>query len=81
MKHYAYIVKWRDSSTFRGWQSINADHTVATITSVGWVTRQTPKQITMATCISDCGNVREALTIPREAITKMARLKHYIEGN
>lgn len=79
-KHHAYIVKWRDSSTMRGWQSIDANHAVALITSVGWLARETPKEITLTTGISECGNVCDAITIPREAITKMTKLKNYIAG-
>lgn len=81
-KHHAYVVKWRDSSSLRGWQGIgNQQHGVSTITSVGWLARENKTEVTIATCISDCGNVRDALTIPREAITKMTRLKNYVAGN
>lgn len=81
-KHHAYLVKWRDSSTLRGWQSLEDHrHAVATITSIGWLAQQSPKTITLTTCISECGNVADAITIPREAITKITRLKHYIAGN
>lgn len=81
-KHYAYTVKWRDSSTLRGWQSIDdTRHAVGIITSVGWLARETKDTITLTTGISECGNVCDAITIPREAITKMTRLKNYVAGN
>lgn len=80
-KHHAYVVKWRDSSTLRGWQSIDSNqHGVATITSVGWMARQSHKEITLTTGISEQGSVVDAITIPRESITKMTKLKNYIAG-
>ena len=80
-KYHAYVVKWRDSSSFRGWQAIDNEHEVATITSVGWLARETPKEITITTSISWHGNVIDAVTIPREAVTKMTKLKNYVAGN
>jgi hypothetical protein len=81
MKHYAYIVKWRDSSTLRGWRSIDDPaHDTSHITSVGWLIRQTPKTLTLTTGVSQCGNVCDAISIPRESVTKMVRLKNYIAG-
>lgn len=80
-KHHAYVVKWRDSSTLRGWRSIDDPLLdIATITSVGWMARQTPKTVTLTTGISECGNVVDAITIPRESITKMTKLKNYVAG-
>lgn len=81
-KHHACIVKWRDSSSLRGWNSIGHEqHGVAVITSVGWLVRETKTEVTIATCISECGNVRDAVSIPREAVTQISRLKQYILGN
>lgn len=81
-KHYAYVVKWRDSCSNRGWNRMNAgDDDVATITSVGWVVRETKTALTISTSISDHGSAIDPLTIPREAITRKTRLKHYIAGN
>lgn len=81
-KHHAYIVKWRDSSTLRGWQAINSpQHSVSAISSVGWLVQKTPATVTLTTSISDCGNVTDAITIPREAITQMTKLKNYVEGD
>lgn len=81
-KHHAYTVTWRDSSTLRGWRSIeDGAHKTATITSVGWLVQQTPKTVTITTSISECGNVADSLSIPREAITKMTKLKNYVAGN
>lgn len=81
-KHHAYIVKWRDSSTLRGWRAVDdGAHEVAIITSVGWLVRQTPKTMTLTTSISECGNVADAISIPREAITKATRLKYHIVGD
>lgn len=80
-RHHAYIVKWRDSSTLRGWRAYNdTSHEVAIITSVGWMVKQTPRTVTLTTGISECGNVCDAITIPREAITKLQRLKPYVLG-
>lgn len=82
-KHHAYVVRWRDSSTLRGWQSIDDPRLdkVAVITSVGWMARQTPKTITLTTSISECGNVTDGITIPREAVTKITKLKNYVAGD
>lgn len=81
-KHHAYTLKWRDSSTLRGWRSIDdPTHETSTITSVGWLVRQSPKTVTITTSISECGNVADSLSIPREAILKMTKLKNYIAGN
>jgi hypothetical protein len=80
-KHHAYVVKWRDSSTLRGWQHIEGDHSVAIITSVGWMVKETKTAVTLTTGISEGGSVCDAITIPREAVTKMTRLKNYIAGN
>jgi hypothetical protein len=81
-KHYAHIVKWRDSAAMRGWRPMDdPGHTaVAEVTSVGWIVSKTPKTITITTSISDSGSVMDALSIPREAVTKMVRLKNYIAG-
>lgn len=80
--HPAYIVRWRDSSTLRGWRAVDDDaHEVATITSIGWLVRQTPKTVTVTTSISECGNAVDAISIPREAITKMTKLKYHIAGH
>lgn len=80
-KHHAYIVKWRDSSSLRGWNPIGHEqHSVSILTSVGWLARSTPREITITTSVSEQGSVMDALTIPREAVTKMTRLKHYIAG-
>lgn len=81
MKHHAYVIKWKDSSTHRGWREIGGDHIASDITSVGWLVNQTPKTVTITTSISHCGNVVDPLTIPREAVTKMTKLKNYILGH
>lgn len=81
-KHHAYVVKWRDSSSLRGWTDMDhKQHSVSLITSVGWLVRETKTELTIATCISDHGSTRDAVTIPREAITRVTRLKQYIAGN
>lgn len=81
-KHHAYTVKWRDSSTLRGWRSIDdGAHEVATITSVGWLIRSTSKTVTITSSISECGNVADSLSIPRESIMKMTKLQNYVAGN
>lgn len=80
-KHHAYIVKWRDSSSLRGWQPVDSPHhSVAVITSIGWLAREGAKEITLTTSISDHGSAPDALTIPREAVTKITKLKNYIAG-
>lgn len=80
-KHHAYIVTWRDSATLRGWMEMDSKHHgVTTITSVGWLVRETKTELTIATCISENGNTRDAVTIPREAITKRTRLRNYVAG-
>ena len=81
-KYHAYVVKWRDSSSLRGWRAINDhQHETATITSVGWLIRKTPKTITLTTGISECGNVVDAIAIPIPAVTKMTKLKPYVLGD
>lgn len=81
-RHHAYIVKWRDSSGLVGWHGIDdSAHEVAIITSVGWLVRQTPKTMTLTTSISEKGHVVDAITIPREAVTKTTRLKYHIVGD
>lgn len=80
-KHHAFIIKWRDSSTLRGWQHIDGDHSVAEITSIGWVTKETKTAITLTTGISVHGSVCDAITIPREAITKRQKLKYHVTGD
>lgn len=78
-KHHAYIVRWRDSSTLRGWRHLtDSDHQVATINSIGWLAEQTPRSVTITSSIGESGNVCDALTIPREAIVHMKRLKQHI---
>lgn len=80
-KHHACIVKWPDSSSLRGWNSLNHEqHGVSVITSIGWLARDTPKEITITTSITEAGGVMDGLTIPREAVTKITKLKHYIAG-
>lgn len=80
-KHHACIVKWRDSSSLRGWQSMTADHGVAIIHSVGWIAREAKDEITLTVGISENGSVCDAITIPREAIVKIQRLKYHVEGH
>jgi hypothetical protein len=80
-KHHAYIVTWNDSATTRGWRAMDERHRASTITSVGWVFRETKDEITMTCGISDCGNVVDALTIPRTCITKMRKLPQFVEGS
>lgn len=82
-KHHAYVVKWRDSFTLSGWKSIDDPRhsEVAVITSVGWLIKQTPRTLTLTTSISECGNVTDAIAIPREAVMKMTKLKNYVLGN
>jgi hypothetical protein len=79
-KYHAYVVKWRDSSTLRGWSSMEGDHSVAVITSVGWMVKETKTALTLTTGISEHGNVCDAITIPRETVTKITKLKSYIAG-
>lgn len=81
MRHHAYVVKWIDSSTLRGWRSIDDEqHDTAVITSIGWVVKMTAKVVTMTTAISECGNVVDAISIPRAAVIKMVKLKNCVEG-
>lgn len=76
---HAYTVNWRDSCSLRGWQRLNdPDHTESVISSVGWVIKETKTEVTLTTSVSGHGSVMDALTIPREAITKMTRLKYHI---
>lgn len=82
MKHHAYVIKWRDSCSNGGWRRVDTldREEIAIITSVGWIVRQTKKEITITTSMSDRGNVMDTLTIPREAVTMMTRLKQHIVG-
>lgn len=80
-KHHAYIVTWRDSATLPGWQRMALERDeVSIITSVGWIVRETKTALTITTSISDSGSAMDALTIPREAITRKTKLNHYIAG-
>lgn len=81
-KHQAYIVKWRDSSALQGWHSVddNRHGNITTITSIGWLVKETAKVITITTSISECGNVMDALSIPKEAVTKMTKIPRHIEN-
>lgn len=77
IKHHAYIVNWRDSCTHTGWRSQSESLLVSDITSVGWIVKQDKKSVTISTCIADNGDIRSAVTIPREAITRMHRLPRH----
>lgn len=80
-KHHAYVVKWRDSATLRGWHRIDSQNDgVSVITSIGWLVRQTRSEITLTTGISESGMVIDQITIPRETVTKMTRLRNYVAG-
>jgi len=79
-KHNAVIVTWIDSSAFRGWQSMDAGHEASTITSIGWVLSKTKDLVVISSCISDTGNVRDALAIPMCSVISMKKLKFYVEG-
>ena len=80
-RHYAVRVRWRDSATSRGWQSITNDQRAATIHSVGWMVKHTKDEVTLTTGISEEGHVVDPITIPRSCIDKITRLKTFIEGD
>jgi len=76
VKHDAYLVTWRDSSSLRGWHhATDPEHTAAVITSIGWLIRRTKDAITLTTSFSENNNVVDAITIPIEAVVKMKRLR------
>lgn len=79
--HHAYIVKWRDSASLAGWKHISTQHSVSEITSIGWMIRQDKRSLTLTTSISDCASTMDAITIPREAVTRMTRLKYHVAGS
>lgn len=69
------IVKWTDSSTLRGWHPINSsEHGVAYITSLGWVVKETPTEITLSASMSCWGNCADAITIPKSCVKSIKRL-------
>jgi len=81
MKYQAYLVTWRDSAGTPGWRPIDdREFGVVEIFSVGWLIRQSKAEVTITTSLSEGGRALDVLTIPREAITKMKRLPHYIDG-
>ena len=77
-KIQAYVVKWVDSCSLRGWQYVGADHSVSTITTIGWLVKSEKDYVTMTTSITDRGSVMDGLTIPRVAIKSMQRLPQFI---
>lgn len=79
-KHHAVIVTWKDSATLRGWNNIDAEHAPSEITTLGWLLRKTKDQVTITSCISDHGNTREALAIPRSCVVSIKKLPQYVEG-
>ena len=68
-------VEWDDSCVLRGWQSPEGDHTVAKISSVGFLIREEKHALTISTSLSDYGNIMDGLTIPKAHITKRRRVK------
>lgn len=81
MKRHAYIVQWEDSCTLGGWQRQDGNHCVSRITTIGWLVRESKKEMTLTTSMShDSGSVMDALTIPRCAIVKSKKLKHFLGG-
>lgn len=82
-KHHAYVVKWKDSASLQGWHGIDdpRHNETPTITSVGWLIKNTPKTLTITTSVSEGGRVMDALSIPREAVTKLIKLPRFVADN
>ena len=81
-KIHAYTINWRDSAGLRGWRQMDPrEFGVSDITSIGWLIHETKKEITITTSISEHGSAMDALTIPREAITRMRKIPNYVEDN
>ena len=80
-KHHAYLVTWRDSSTLGGWRLIDDPlHYAVEIWSIGWLVRETKKDIMITTSVSQTGRACDVLAIPREAIVRMKKLPQFVEG-
>ena len=81
-RRHAYIIVWNDSTALRGWHPINSpEHKTSSITSIGWIIKQEPKTVTITTSISQFGNVMDALSIPRNSIKRMKRLRPFVLGD
>ncbi len=69
-------VEWVDSCNHNGWQPADGIDTIASCTSVGWVIRKNKTEICLAPSIDeDNSNVCSAISIPRKAIIRVAKLK------
>lgn len=82
-RHHAYVIKWDDSAALKGWRAMAhaAQHCTAEITSIGWLVAETKTHMTITTSIAGDGQVMDALTIPKAAITKRTRLERHIIGS
>lgn len=75
MKKFAYVIIWIDSSSFNGWSEIDHPmHSLATITTIGWLVREDKKSVTISSGLSETGKICCSLTIPRSAILKFKKL-------
>ena len=76
----AYMVEWRDATCDSGWWNSLPDNRdpkglTTRVTTMGYLMRKTPREITLAMSVSINGHAGELLTIPRAWIEGMHRIK------
>jgi len=70
------MIDWVDSSGPHGWNTPQKKHVELTINSVGWVTLESKRYVTLVAHIDDVYNNHHAeMTIPKCAIIKRRKLK------
>lgn len=74
IKVQAVQVKWVDSSSIYGWRQPSED-TASEIKSVGIIVGQDKHNLTISTSKSESGNFMDQLTIPKQAIRSVKKIK------
>lgn len=74
IKVNAVQIKWVDSSSIYGWRPPSSD-SACEIRSIGIVVSQDKHNMTISTSKSESGNFMDQLTIPKQAIRSVRKIK------
>ena len=72
-------IEWTNSAILPGWtkgdkERCSVHNRSVNIRSVGILVRETERDLTLSTCLSENGYVNNAISIPRSAIVKVRKL-------
>lgn len=64
-EHHLFYVEWNDAVTDSGWANSNEEHSLHRCKSVGWVIKETRKEIVLAGDTSDPQEGQEGVDVNR----------------